>query len=118
MHELPHLGSRAAQPAKGLSRPCLPPALQGVPWSNPSCPVLFINVEGSEQRTAAGKASQRRQGGRSGSASSGEDGGSSGGDGAASYCNPAEAEVVLRVVRRLLEEDSSLRSLALLSPYR
>lgn len=101
-------------------RSCASPS-QGVPWSNPSCPVLFINVEGSEQRTAAGKAAQRRQDGRSSSGSGTDDGGGGGGggsDGAASYCNPAEAEVVLRVVRRLLEEDSSLQSLALLSPYR
>ena len=26
--------------------------MQGVPWANPSCPILFINVDGAEQRTS------------------------------------------------------------------
>ncbi|PRW21033.1 regulator of nonsense transcripts 1 (RENT1) [Chlorella sorokiniana] len=93
------------------------PPVQGVPWPSPECPVLFINVDGREQRTAT--SGGRRSGEQS---SDGEDDGgsadaSSSSEGGASYCNPAEAEVAMRALQRLLERDAELQSVALLSPY-
>lgn len=93
--------------------------LQGVPWPSPDCPVLFINVEGKEQRTST-------SGGRRDAEQSSDsgDGGGGGGredaaaEGGASYCNPAEAEVAMRALQRLMERDPDLNSVALLSPYR
>lgn len=81
--------------------------------------MLFINVDGNEQRTAT--SGGRRSGEQS---SDSEDGGGGGGgdggaaEGGASYCNPAEAEVAMRALQRLLECDPDLQSVALLSPYR
>ena len=75
-----------------------------MPWSSPTCPVLFINVEGSEQRSSGGGGS--RQAGSNG-----------GGDGG-SYSNPAEAEVAMKVLLRVLQQDEGITSIALLSPYR
>jgi hypothetical protein len=76
---------------------------QGVPWSNPDCPVLFINVNGGEARAD----------GRSGG------GGGDGEGGGASYHNLDEADTVLRALQRLLaQHDDTVHSVALLSPYR
>ena len=80
-----------------------------MPWSSPTCPVLFINVEGSEQRSSGGGGS--RQAG-----SRGDDEGGCGGGG--SYSNPAEAEVAMKVLLRVLQQDEGITSIALLSPYR
>ncbi len=100
---------------------CRPLLLQGVPWPSPDCPVLFINVDGKEQRTAT---SGVRRGGEQSEQSSDSEDGSGGGDdgsaaeGGASYCNPAEADVAIRALQRLIERDPDLQSVALLSPYR
>lgn len=100
---------------------CRPLLLQGVPWPSPDCPVLFINVDGKEQRTAT---SGVRRGGEQSEQSSDSEDGSGGGDdgsaaeGGASYCNPAEADVAIRALLRLIERDPDLQSVALLSPYR
>ena len=73
--------------------------MQGVPWSNPACPVLFINVEGSEQQASAGNGTRH------------------GGDGA-SYSNPQEARIAVKALLRVLQHDDGVQSVALLSPYR
>lgn len=91
------------------------PPVAGVPWSSPDCPVLFINVEGEERRAGGGGGGDRRgAGGRSRDSDS--EGG--GGGGGASYSNPAEAEVAMKALVRVLQQDTTLSSVALLSPYR
>lgn len=118
------LGLHAAAAWGAWATPALPlptaRRLQGVPWPSQDCPVLFINVDGQEQRTASsggrrgdGHASDSDDGEASAGASAG-----GGGGGGASYCNPAEAEVALRALLRLVERDPDLQSVALLSPYR
>lgn len=77
--------------------------MQGVPWTNPACPVLFINIaEGSEQQALAGN---NRRGG-------------SGDSSGASYSNSEEAEVAMKALQRVLQEDDSVQSIVLLSPYK
>ena len=97
---------------------------QGVPWSSPACPVLFINVNGREERSGGGAADGTgwRAAGRSRDSDDDgggdERGGGGGSGGGSSYVNHAEAQVAMKALYQLLDKDRDLQSVTLLSPYR
>lgn len=72
------------------------PLLQGIPWPRPDCPVLFIDVEGSEMRTSSSMYDNGR--------------------GGKSFYNMQEAEAIISTLGRVLE-DKSVLSCAVLTPY-